>query len=84
MGDLTWMTCEEAFRRIDDYLDRALAPEEVKQLERHLSVCSDCTREFRFEASVIQELKRKLSRVTAPPGLLARISRQLPPDPGSR
>jgi anti-sigma factor (TIGR02949 family) len=76
------MTCEEAFRRLDDYLDRALAPEEVKQLERHLSVCSDCAREFGFEANVMQELKRKLGRVAAPPGLKSRIFRNLPPDAG--
>ena len=32
------MSCEEAFRRLDDYLDRELSPDEMRQVEEHLSL----------------------------------------------
>lgn len=67
-------TCEEAFRRLDDYLDRRLTPEESRVIEEHLHVCAACAREFRFEASVIRSVRRKLRRLDAPPGLLDKIN----------
>jgi anti-sigma factor (TIGR02949 family) len=70
-------TCEETFRRLDDYLDRRLSPEETKLIEEHLHLCDACSREFVFEASVIEAVREKLRRVTAPPDLIARISEQI-------
>ena len=70
-------TCEEAFRQLDDYLDRRLSPEETRKIEEHLHVCAACTREFTFEASLIRGVRRKLRRVAAPPDLLDRIATQL-------
>jgi anti-sigma factor (TIGR02949 family) len=70
-------TCEETFRRLDDYLDRRLSPDETRLIEEHLHVCEACSREFVFEASVIEGVREKLSRLTAPPGLVARISAQI-------
>ncbi len=70
-------TCEETFRRLDDYLDRRLSPEETKLIEEHLHLCDACSREFVFEASVIEAVREKLRRVAAPPDLIARISEQI-------
>jgi len=70
-------TCEETFRRLDDYLDRRLSPEETRLIEEHLHLCEACSREFVFEASVIDAVREKLSRVAAPPDLIARISAQI-------
>jgi len=77
LSQLDRMTCEEAFSRIDDFLDRALSPEEMQLVQAHLDICAACTREFRFEASVIDGVRDKLRRVNVPPDLLARISRKL-------
>ena len=66
-------TCEETFRRLDDYLDRQLSPEETRMVEDHLHTCAMCAKEFKFEAGVIEGIRDKLRRVTAPPELLARI-----------
>jgi anti-sigma factor (TIGR02949 family) len=66
-------TCEEAFRRLDDFLDRRLSPGETKLVEDHLKICDACTREFAFEASVLSGIKQKLRRISAPPDLLDRI-----------
>jgi anti-sigma factor (TIGR02949 family) len=70
-------TCEETFRRLDDYLDRRLSPEETRLIEEHLHLCDACSREFVFEASVIEAVRERLRRVAAPPDLIARISAQI-------
>jgi len=71
------MTCEAAFRRLDDYLDRQLSPDEMRLIEEHLHICEACTREFTFEASVVAGVRRKLQSIAAPPDLLARIAARL-------
>lgn len=70
-------TCEAAFRKLDDYLDRRLNPTEQRLVEEHLATCEACTREFAFEASVLDAVRRKIERVQAPPDLLTRISAQI-------
>jgi anti-sigma factor (TIGR02949 family) len=72
-------TCEEVFRRLDDYLDRRLSADEMRQIEEHLHICDACTREFTFEASVLDGVKHKLRHLAAPPDLLTRILAQLSP-----
>jgi len=71
------LTCEETFRRLDDYLDRELTPAEMDLVARHLEECAMCSAEFRFEAGVLDEVRRKLRRVALPADLMARISEQL-------
>jgi anti-sigma factor (TIGR02949 family) len=72
-------TCEEAFRRLDDFLDRRLSPEETSLVEKHLRICDACTREFTFEASVLNGVRQKLRQLEAPGDLLARVLARLPP-----
>jgi anti-sigma factor (TIGR02949 family) len=81
MSRLDRSNCEEAFRRLDDFLDRRLTPEEMRIIEEHLDVCAWCTREFNFEASVLFGVKRKLRQLEAPPDLVSRILAQLPEPP---
>ena len=73
------MTCEEAFRRLDDYLDRELGPDERRLVEEHLRLCEVCTSEFVFEASVLTGVRRKLRSLSAPSDLLPRIASRLQP-----
>jgi anti-sigma factor (TIGR02949 family) len=80
MNELNRKTCEEAFRRLDDFLDRRLGPDETRLVEEHLQVCEACTREFAFEASVLHGVREKLHHLAAPPDLLARIWSQLASD----
>jgi anti-sigma factor (TIGR02949 family) len=79
MTQLSRTNCEEAFRLLDDFLDRRLTPEERRTIEEHLGICAWCAREFNFETSVLYGLKRKLRQLDAPDGLLSRILSQLPP-----
>jgi anti-sigma factor (TIGR02949 family) len=73
MTPLDRYTCEEAFRRIDDYLDRELTPEEMRLVQSHLEICEGCAREFRFEASVLQGVKRKLRQIDVPADFQSRL-----------
>ncbi len=67
------LTCEETFRRLDDYVDRELSREERERVERHLTSCAECAREYRFEASLIQGLRDKLDSLQVPSWLVADV-----------
>jgi anti-sigma factor (TIGR02949 family) len=75
MTPLDRVTCEDAFRKIDDYLDRELSDEELARIGAHLEICAACASEFEFERSVLDGVRAKLRRVAAPPHLLSKISR---------
>jgi len=66
-------TCLETVRRLDDYLDRELSETERHEVERHLETCDRCLQRFRFEAAVVDDLRLKLRRVTAPSTLESRL-----------
>jgi len=74
---MNYFTCEEAFRRLDDYLDRELSPREMAMVREHLDTCAICAREFVFEARLLHDVRQKLQRVDIPPTLLSRILQQL-------
>lgn len=74
---LTPLSCAESFKRLDDYLDRELSPEETARVAEHLEVCARCAGEFEIERDVLDEIRKKLGRIKAPGGLMARISAQL-------
>jgi anti-sigma factor (TIGR02949 family) len=63
MRELSRFTCEEAFRRLDDFLDRELSAQEMELVREHLEICEGCAREFRFEASVLNGVRAKMRQV---------------------
>jgi anti-sigma factor (TIGR02949 family) len=67
-------SCEETFRRLDEYLDRQLSAAEERMVRAHLEACASCAAEFVFEASVIRAVREKVSRIAVPSGLAQRIS----------
>jgi anti-sigma factor (TIGR02949 family) len=79
MTQLNRSNCEEAFRRLDDFLDRRLTPDEMRLIEEHLQICAWCTREFNFEASVLNGVKQRLGQLDAPADLVSKVLSQLPP-----
>lgn len=70
-------TCEETFERLDDYLDRALSEEELRMVRAHLDRCEGCAREYRFEASLLEQIRAKLRRIAMPEDLRSRIHEAL-------
>ena len=73
MSHLSRYTCEEAFRRLDDYLDRELSAEETTLVREHLEICAGCAREFGFEESLLRGVRSKLRQIELPESLQARI-----------
>ena len=71
------VSCSEMVRRLDDYVDRALSPAELESVEAHLHECVTCARKFRFEISLMDGLRDRLHRITAPEDLLGRIRERL-------
>ena len=74
MAPLRRYTCEEAFRRLDDYLDGELSGPSLDLVVRHLELCDRCTREFNFEGSVLDGIRSKLRHVDVPAAVLARFA----------
>lgn len=77
MTQLNRYTCEEALRRLNDYLDRALTPEEMRLVSEHLETCALCAAGFHFERNMIDNLRAKLGRLELPADLQRRIAAQL-------
>lgn len=73
----TRYTCEEMFRRLNDYLDRSLGPEERRLVEEHLEGCAVCASEYRFETHVLEDVRTKLRRLDIPADLESRVARAL-------
>ena len=77
MDRLDRYTCDEALRRLEDYLDAELSAGDLRKVHEHLDTCVPCTSQFKFEASVLQGIRRRLQRTDLPPDLLTRIRRML-------
>lgn len=77
MTDASRYTCEDTFRRLDDFMDRALTPEEVRLVEKHLETCAWCTSAYRFESTLIDGLRQKVSQIQLPPGFIERMTASL-------
>jgi len=69
--------CEHVFKRLDDYLDRELAPEEIQLIEEHLKICAWCAGTYAFQENVLQEVRAKLQRVSASAQLRNRVTEAL-------
>jgi anti-sigma factor (TIGR02949 family) len=70
-------TCEDVFRRLEAYLDRELAADEMRRVSEHLETCAQCAHEHRFERRMLDEVKNRIRRVDAPADLRARVAAAL-------
>lgn len=80
--------CREALERLDDFVDRELAPDETQKVQQHLKICHDCARKFRFEENFVAGMKSKTAKIALPDqdafkakiaALIARESAPAPP-----
>lgn len=71
------LTCEQTFRRLNDYLDRELSPDVIQLIEEHLASCLVCAREYAFEGTVLREVGDKLRRSALPEDVRDRLLRSL-------
>lgn len=77
MSELSQFDCHQTFRRLNDYLDRMLTPEDTRLVEAHLADCVTCAREYRFEQDVLDQVRGALRRLDVPPQLFRKVSEQL-------
>ena len=70
-------SCSEAILRLDEYVDRALAPGELRLVEAHLEECLHCASQFRFEVALVQSIRERLRRIDVPAGLVETVLRRL-------
>jgi len=74
MTPVNKLTCEEIFRRLDDYLDRELNPEEMRLVKEHLDTCAQCAHEHRFDRRVLDTVRDKVQRIGTPEDLRSRVA----------
>ena len=70
---LEYNQCQEAVRRLTDFLSHELSPQEQQSVERHLTECRGCFARFHFEETLLQTIHDRLREMRAPSGLRERI-----------
>jgi anti-sigma factor (TIGR02949 family) len=66
---IDFYSCEDAVKRLNEYLDHQLTEDERAVVMRHLEICRPCLRRFTFERTLIVSLRQKVSHLCAPPAL---------------
>ena len=74
MSSLDIYTCEQVFRRLDDYLDRELSEDEMALVREHMEICAACAAEYKFQASVITQVRSRLQKISIPDDLRSKVS----------
>ena len=77
MTSIDRYTCEEVVRRLDDYVDRELAPHEMQLMREHLETCAACAKEYAFAEATLRTIKAKLRRIEVPADLMAHVALRL-------
>ncbi len=62
-------TCEEAAKRLYEYLDRELPQADYDKIKIHLELCRKCCHKFDFE-EILRSILRNKSRTEKLPSLL--------------
>lgn len=65
--------CQEAVKRLTEFLDHELGPEEEERVQRHLQECHGCFERFHFEETLLRTIRERLQSVHASPDLHERI-----------
>ncbi len=68
-----YYSCEEAVRRLNEYLDHEMNAEERTVVLRHLEICRSCLTRFSFEQTLVVSLRQKVLLLCAPPSLREKL-----------
>ena len=69
--------CQEAVRKLTEYLSPELRPDEEGAVENHLAECKGCFARFHFEETLLRTIRERADQVRAPGNLRNRILRLL-------
>jgi anti-sigma factor (TIGR02949 family) len=67
-------SCDEAIKRLNDYLDSELNQAEREDIIKHLKICEPCLERFDFEKNLISALRERVRKSVAPLKLKERLS----------
>ena len=70
---LEYNKCQEAVKRLTEYLSKELAPDEADAVQTHLRECRGCFAKFHFEETLLATLRERTSQTSAPDALRDRI-----------
>ena len=76
MNEVRVIDCEEALRRLFEYLDAELHGDPHREMEQHLERCRSCFSRVEFEKR-LKAYTTELGREAAPPELERRIRKLL-------
>ncbi len=66
-------SCEEAVKRLNEYLDHEMTPEERIVVLKHLEICRPCLSRFSFEQTLVISLRQKVSVLCMPEALRVKL-----------
>ena len=76
---IAYNECQEAVKRLTDFLSHELGPDEETRVREHLHVCRGCFAKFHFEETLLRTIRERIQRVQAPADLRARILGMITP-----
>jgi anti-sigma factor (TIGR02949 family) len=71
MSDPDTIACDEALRRLAEFVDHELADEQRDEMDRHIHTCRSCYSRVEFE----RRLKQQLSQVSSKDASATAIAR---------
>jgi len=70
---MSYIDCQEAMHRLSDYLNRELNESNIKEIHKHLDLCSHCAERYHFEETLLSLIRQKAREDIVPPGLRERL-----------
>ena len=69
-----YYSCEEAVKRLNEYLDHEMTDAERVAVLKHLEICRPCLRRFTFEQTLVLSLRQKIGLLCVPPTVREKLS----------
>jgi anti-sigma factor (TIGR02949 family) len=63
---LEYNQCQEAVKKLTEYLSHELRDDEETEVKRHLSQCRGCFAKFHFEETLLRTIRDRAEQVRAP------------------
>ncbi len=69
-----YYSCEEAVKRLNEYLDHQMTDAERIVVLKHLEICRPCLRRFTFEQTLVVSLRHKVALLCVPVAVKEKLS----------
>jgi len=70
---LEFNQCQEAVKKLTEFLSHELGPDEEEKVQRHLRQCRGCFSKFHFEETLLKTIRERAEQVRAPLALRNKI-----------